>query len=304
MASKARFFIALALLWLAPQAAHAATYSYVDWTQADVTAGTAKGTITLPDSSTVTVTFEAVNSDGTPGNLYGAQVSGGTNYWSPSEPYVSPAVENFPPTTDILQLSGGQNQTYKVTLSEAIKDPLMAVVSLGAPGTTITYDFDAPFTIVSQGPGYWGGGNAAMQQLPGDILQGTEAHGTVQFLGSFATFSWTVPTPETWHGFTFGIRTTERLEPTDAGADARKEDAGGFADAAAPDARPLFDGGDASGDAFGSGMGNGSDAGRRRTEDDGCSCRIGRKPGNNGSEGGAAVAGLVLAALCWRRKRR
>jgi hypothetical protein len=30
----------------------------------------------------------------------------------------------------------------------------------------------------------------------------------------YNTFSWTVPDPENWHGFTFGIRTTEALEPT------------------------------------------------------------------------------------------
>ena len=57
---------------------------------------------------------------------------------------------------------------------------------------------------------------AALQQLAGDILQGNEGHGTVQFIGTFSTFSWTVPTPEYGHGFTFGIRTTEALEPNPA----------------------------------------------------------------------------------------
>ena len=44
-------------------------------------------------------------------------------------------------------------------------------------------------------------------------LRGAEGHGTIQFIGTFSTFSWTVPTPESWHGSTFGIRTTEALEP-------------------------------------------------------------------------------------------
>ena len=114
----------------------------------------------------------------------------------------------------MLQLVGGQNQTYKVTLSEAIKDPIMAIVSLGANGTNTTYDFDSPFTILSQGNDYWGGSSTALDQLPGDILRGNEGSGTIQFIGTFSTFSWTVPTPEYWHGFTFGIRTTERIEPT------------------------------------------------------------------------------------------
>ena len=207
-------FVGLVALLAAPGVATAATYHYVDWMTADVPGGTASGVITLPDNSTVTVTFAAVNPDQTHGNLYGAQTSGGTNYWDPSAPYISTQVENAPPDTDIVQLSGGQNQIYKVTLSEAIKDPIMAIVSLGAPGVPTTYNFDSPFTIVSQGVGYWGGGPTALMQQPNNVLLGEEGHGTIQFIGTFSTFSWVVPTPENWHGFTFGIRTTERLEPS------------------------------------------------------------------------------------------
>jgi len=42
---------------------------------------------------------------------------------------------------------------------------------------------------------------------------GAEGHGTIQFIGTFSTFTWVVPTPENWHGFTFGIRTTLAIEP-------------------------------------------------------------------------------------------
>jgi hypothetical protein len=98
-----------------------------------------------------------------------------------------------------------------VTLSQPIKDPIMAIVSLGSAAIPITYNFNSPFTIVSQGAGFWG--NGPLTQLPGNILSGAEGHGTIQFIGTFSTFSWTVPTTETWHGFTFGIRTTTALEP-------------------------------------------------------------------------------------------
>ncbi len=205
------------LAFLVPSAASAVPYHYVDWTSANVAGGTATGTITLPDSSTVTVNFEAINFDNTPGSLYFAQTSGGgTNYWNPQTPYISAEVDNAPPDTDILALVGGLNQTYRVTLSEAIKDPIMAIVSLGNGGLPTTYDFDSPFDIVSQGAGYWGGTSTSLTELPGDILQGAEGHGTIQFIGTFSTFTWVVPTPETWHGFTFGIRTTEAIEPTPA----------------------------------------------------------------------------------------
>lgn len=195
--------------------AQANPYYYVDWTAANPGAGTASGAITLPDASTVGVTFSVTQASGAPGSYLFAQTAGGINYWAPSAPYISAQVDNAPGTTDIIALTGGVGTTtYTVTLSEAIKDPIMAIVSLGQPGVFVTYDFDRPFTIVSQGTGYWGGTSSSLAQLPGDILQGNEGHGTIQFIGTFSTFSWTAPTYENWHGFTFGIRTTERIEPS------------------------------------------------------------------------------------------
>lgn len=191
----------------------AVPYHYVDWQVVAPSLGTASGVITLPDLSTVTVGFQAVNPDGSPGSFKFGQTGCGTDYWNPSAPYISAQVDNAPPNCELLALIGGQNQTYNVTLSQPIKDPIMAIVSLGQPEVTTTYDFNTPFDIVSQGVGFWGGSATALQELPGDILQGSEGHGTIQFIGTFPTFSWTVPTPEDWHGFTFGIRTTLALEP-------------------------------------------------------------------------------------------
>lgn len=194
--------------------AHGDVFRYVDWLTASPTNGTASGVITLPDASTVDVDFEVLNADGSPGSYSFAQTAGGTNYWEPSVPYISTEVENAPPTPDILALVGGANQTYKISLSEPIKDPIMAIVSLGTPSVIVDYDFDRPFTIVSQGTGYWGGTSSSLAQLPGDVLRGMEGHGTIRFNGTFDSFSWSVAQGEFWHGFNYGIRTTERLEPT------------------------------------------------------------------------------------------
>jgi MYXO-CTERM domain-containing protein len=199
---------------LASGAAHAVPYQYVDWTAASPSAGSASGTFRVPDASTVSVGFSVTLAGGAAGSYSFAQTGGGTNYWSPTTPYISSQVDNAPPNSDIIALIGGSSTTtYTLSLSEAIKDPIMAIVSLGAPGRVISYDFDRPFTIVSQGRGYWGGTGASLQQLAGDVLQGEEGHGTIQFVGTFDSFSWTAPTSENWHGFLFGIRTTERLEP-------------------------------------------------------------------------------------------
>jgi hypothetical protein len=192
--------------------AFAATYNYVSWTAADVAGGTASGTIALPGDAGVNVTFTATTEDGGAGNLYGAQTGGsGTNYWTPAATYESSEVENAPPTSDIIQLAGGENETYTVSLSQPIVDPIMAIVSLGASGTPITYNFDSPFTIVSQGTDNWGGSSSSLVQLPNNVLQGEEGSGVIQFIGTYSTFSWTVPQPEVWHGFTFGILTSAAL---------------------------------------------------------------------------------------------
>jgi hypothetical protein len=244
----------------------AATYNYVSWTSANVTGGTASGTIALPGDAGVSVTFMATTEDGGAGDLYGAQTGGsGTNYWLPASTYQSSAVENAPPTSDIIQLAGGENETYTVNLSQPIVDPIMAIVSLGASGTPITYNFDSPFTIVSQGTDDWGGSSTSLTQLPGNVLQGAEGSGVIQFIGTYSTFSWTVPQPEEWHGFTFGILTSAALYDGggpdgsttviggDAGSDAAPStdastmnDAAGSSDAgpvpeagAAPDGSPL-----------------------------------------------------------------
>ncbi|MEO7851716.1 MAG: PEP-CTERM sorting domain-containing protein [Rubrivivax sp.] len=211
--SKIHHLLAAAAM-AAAGAAQAVPYQYVDWTAANAAAGTASGTITLPDASAVSVDFSVTLANGNPGSFFFAQTTGGTNYWSPSAPYTSAQVDNAPPTPDIVSLIGGSDTTtYKLSLSEAIKDPIMAIVSLGRPGLAITYEFDRPFEIVSQGTGYWGGTATSLAQLPGNVLQGAEGHGTIQFIGTFDSFSWTAPTSENWHGFQFAIRTTERLEP-------------------------------------------------------------------------------------------
>jgi len=193
--------------------ASAVPYYWTDWTAWDPAGGTAVGVITPNSGPAVTVTFDALTSSGAHGSYLGVT----NGLWTPAATYESAQVDNAP-TYEALQLVGENNMTYRVTLSEAIKDPLMAVTTLGAAGDSATYVFDSPFTILSQGPTCcWGGGPNQLAQLPGNVLEGFEGAGTIQFIGTYTTFSWTVPDPEYWHGFTFGIRTTERLEPTPTG---------------------------------------------------------------------------------------
>jgi hypothetical protein len=181
------------------------TYTYVDWLNADVAGGTATGTIARPGAPPVGVTFRAVGQDKKPGTLLGGQTAGGTNYWVPSEPYVSSRVRNEPGDSDLVQLAGAPGTVYILSLSEPVDTPIMPIVSLGQRGNLVQYDFDAPFSIISQGVGYWGGSTDALATRSGDILAGEEGHGTIRFAGTVTTISWTINGTEVWHGFTLGL---------------------------------------------------------------------------------------------------
>ncbi len=191
-------------------AASAVPVYWTDWTSWNPSGGTAAGVITPSSGPQVGVTFKALTSIGGPGSYLGVT----NGLWNPVSTFQSTQVDNAP-TNEALQLVGTPNMTYTVTLSEAIKDPLMAITTLGSGGDSATYVFNSPFTILSQGPTCcWGGGYTNLAQLPGNVLQGREGAGVIQFIGTYTTFSWTVPDPEYWHAFTFGIRTTEAIEPT------------------------------------------------------------------------------------------
>ena len=136
------------------------------------------------------------------GEIEFLQTDGGTNYWNPSAPYVSATVDNAPMSTDIIALSRATTKT--ITFSQAITNPLFAVVSLNGNG----YRFDRDFEILSFGAGYWGNGTLS-KQVGGGVFQlnGTgEPHGVIEFQGTYTSISWTSLTEENWNGFTIGVR--------------------------------------------------------------------------------------------------
>lgn len=168
-------------------AAQANNVQWADWTSATTgIAGSASGTI-----GSIGVSFS--------GELWGAQTAGGTNYWSPGGAYVSGSVWNPPPASDILQCEGGTSNTYTITFSQAVTNPYMAICSLGTPGAFSTLTFNQPFTILSQGPGFFG--NGFLAQGAGNTLLGSEGYGVIQFLGTMNSITWTDPQFERWHGY-------------------------------------------------------------------------------------------------------
>jgi hypothetical protein len=62
--------------------------------------------------------------------------------------------------------------------------------------------FDTPFTVLSSGPGFWGSPGTLTNIDPvNHVLQGDEGHGTIQFIATYGSISFTSPI---WHGFTVG----------------------------------------------------------------------------------------------------
>lgn len=140
------------------------------------------------------------------GEIFFAQINNiGTYFFSPASPFISSTVPNQPPKSDIIALQGGSSMgVHKLEFSLPVDDPVMAIVSLGQSSILVTYDFDTPFTILSYGPGYWGG-PGTLNNVGGRRLTGVEGHGTIRFIGRVSAITWTIPNAETWHGFTVGL---------------------------------------------------------------------------------------------------
>ena len=173
----------------------AAPASWTDWTSVTVGAPGVLGTLNT-GSGTVNVAFSGAYSF--------AQTSGGTNYWNPSAPYISPAVDNAPPPSDIIALNAGGTAT--ITFSAPVQDPLLALVSWN--GNTV--DFGVPIEILSFGAGYWGNGTPILNADGDGFFGSGEVHGVIRLPGAFTSISFT-HTSENWHGFTVGVTPTSSV---------------------------------------------------------------------------------------------
>ena len=167
---------------------------WTDWTSGTTGANTTvTGSMTFAGPQVVVVTYT--------GEVWGLQTACGTDYWMPDATYDAAGI-SAPTNCDIIQLVGGANTgLHTLSFSQPVINPFLAVLSLGG-GNAATYNFNAPFDIVSSGAGAFG--NGTLTELAGDILSGSEGNGTIQFQGTYSSISWTVPTGEQWHGFTVG----------------------------------------------------------------------------------------------------
>jgi PEP-CTERM motif len=130
-------------------------------------------------------------------------VSGYPSY-GPSSTFADGSiVNNAPnPTNNILQITGGSPNVYTLTFSQAVVDPVFAIWSLGASNTPASFVFTQTPTFVAGGPSNEYGGQAIT--VSGNTVGGIEGNGTVEFLGTFTSLSWSNPQSEFWYGFNVG----------------------------------------------------------------------------------------------------
>ena len=181
--------------------ASAAPVTWTDWIRIGST--TAFG-----DMGGVTVTANATSTMDGP-----SQTACGTNYWTQpnaaSLPYTGGSVSNAPTACEQVGLNSPVSIT--VSFSSPVTGLYMALLSVGQPGYTVTYDFDTAFSVDSEGQGYWGDGTYLAGA--GDTLAMREFHGVLSFAGPVSSLSFTTTPNEYWHAFTFGMTETTVPEP-------------------------------------------------------------------------------------------
>lgn len=171
----------VALAAAAPLQAQA---SWTDWTNTLATTSGVQGTLTI-GSTAVGVTYL--------GSYSFAQTSGGTDWWAANPSIYQP---NRPTGSDIIALDGGGTKT--ITFSQAVIDPIIALVSWNGQGTI---DFGYPTSVLGNGVGHWGGGT--MTASGNTVTFDGEVHGTFQLKGAITSITFT-DASENWHGFTVG----------------------------------------------------------------------------------------------------
>jgi hypothetical protein len=180
--------------------AAAQTRTTVDWTDWETLApDLVTGSVRVSPNETVGVTFA--------GQVYTAVLGALPEpYWFPSSTYTGAKLANPPPNRDLIVLAGGPGTgAMKLSFSQALTDPVLAITSLGLTNSTRSINiqtamfFDQPFEVLSTGPGYAANGQyTPFFVMPEDpkSLYGTESSGVIRFRGSFTELTWTSPLRE------------------------------------------------------------------------------------------------------------
>lgn len=171
-------------------------YVWVDWTEAspDGARGAAAGVV-------VTYTGDLNRS---------CQVDpGGTVFWaSHPESYRHPETGPGPATSDVLRMYGGSDTGRQVIrFSRPVRDPIMAVMSVGQANREVRLAFETDVEILASGPGYWSD-RLNMLRLADDrrTVHGREGYGLLRFPGTHLDIAFAIPDRERDYGLTLAIQ--------------------------------------------------------------------------------------------------
>ena len=189
------------LLALAPSA-FADTITY-----ATIGAGTATGTTGTIGSVSFTYSGDYAFID--------ASNTNATNFFTPTSTYTSTAASNAPTDGALIAIQdSGELHTF--TFSTPVTNLIFSEVSLGNPGDPTSYTFSQAFTVLSCGPSdAYGGGcfSSGGVGTTGNVLQGNESDGTIEFTGPITTLTFTTANGEYWNGFDIGLGTQTVTNP-------------------------------------------------------------------------------------------
>jgi hypothetical protein len=180
-----------------PDATTTAKYHvWADWTSfSNGVQGSAEATI-YPTDAGLGISYL--------GQLVDAQVQGGTVYWLPDTAYKSVLLKEPPTSADILMLHGGNNSVHELNFSTPVKDPVLALMSVGSKLKTTVCRFDDAFELLSFGGTPWNP-EGVLKHLPNNVLSGRESSGVIRFPGTHSRIRFTTVLSEPWFGITVGM---------------------------------------------------------------------------------------------------
>jgi hypothetical protein len=196
---------------LSGDAGVAPTVYWATWAQMQPgTPGTAEGSFAPPTGSIEVTYVGEVGSTSAPTGTPLVTALGEVSFL-PASSFLSPTVGNVPPATGMIVLDGSAMLTQTITFAAPVKDPLLAVTSLGdsAVASKMVLAFDATPEILSSGSETVGSLTLpGMLSVSGQSLTGVEGTGVVQFAGTFTSIRFTVPVAEVGGSgyLTVGIR--------------------------------------------------------------------------------------------------
>jgi hypothetical protein len=191
-------------------AASAETIDWATWSNTYTAGYPTGGQATATTSNGVDIKYtgevlsvQANYPNGYPNFYYGTGATG-----EPSSSYVGGIVGNAPPVSGgIVQIQGGASPppTDTITFTNGpVTNPVLAIWSLGQSNDTAMFDFVQTPVIQQAGPSSEYGGTGIYACGTNEIC-GAEGNGTIEFVGTFGSISWTNPSQEYWYGFTVGV---------------------------------------------------------------------------------------------------